>query len=88
MNNANIKEMCEDNYIKFKQINFSQNNLIINNNQNNNLMTRHKIKFFKNEHNENQNEIMNTEIKHPKEIIKHLIQENADLRAILKVAII
>ncbi|XP_043513295.1 putative leucine-rich repeat-containing protein DDB_G0290503 [Frieseomelitta varia] len=87
LNNANIKEMCEDNYIKFKQINFSQNNLIINNNNqnnNNNLMTRHKIKFFKNEHNENQNEVMNTEIKHPKEIIKHLIQENADLRAILQ----
>ena len=72
--------MCEDNYIKFKQFDSPQNN--------NNLMTRYKNKFFKNEHNENQSEVMNTEIKHPKQIIKHLTQENADLRATLKVAII
>lgn len=77
-NNVNIKEVPENNCITFERSNSP-----------NNLLMRYKIEHMKSEHNENQNEIMNRdgEIKHPKEIIKHLVQENAELRAILKVAI-
>ncbi|XP_068984184.1 uncharacterized protein MAL8P1.12-like isoform X4 [Bombus flavifrons] len=74
-NNVNIKEVPENNCITFERSNSP-----------NNLLMRYKIEHMKSEHNENQNEIMNRdgEIKHPKEIIKHLVQENAELRAILK----
>lgn len=77
-NNVNIKEVPENNCITFERSNSP-----------NNLLMRYKMEHTKCEHNENQNEIMNRdcEIKHPKEIIKDLVQENAELRAILKVAI-
>lgn len=77
--------MPENNCITFERSN-SPNNLLV---EHTNIRFIDKMEHTKSEHNENQNEIMNRdcEIKHPKEIIKHLIQENAELRAILKVAI-
>lgn len=55
--------------------------------QDNNVNTKYKEKNITNEYNVNQNKIENKdfEIKHPKEVIKHLVQENDDLRTILKV---
>lgn len=84
-NNVNIKKVPENNCITFERSN-SPNNLLV---EHTNIRFIDKMEHTKSEHNENQNEIMNRdcEIKHPKEIIKHLVQENAELRAILKVAI-
>ncbi|XP_050576464.1 repetitive organellar protein-like isoform X2 [Bombus affinis] len=81
-NNVNIKKVPENNCITFERSN-SPNNLLV---EHTNIRFIDKMEHTKSEHNENQNEIMNRdcEIKHPKEIIKHLIQENAELRAILK----
>ncbi|XP_061932735.1 spindle assembly abnormal protein 7-like isoform X2 [Apis cerana] len=78
LNNVNIKdELLKNNYITFERFDSLQDN---------NVNTKYKEKNITNEHNVNQNKMENKdfEIKHPKEVIKHLVQENDDLRTILK----
>ncbi|KAG9436472.1 hypothetical protein HZU67_01429 [Apis mellifera carnica] len=78
LNNVNIKdELLKNNYITFERFDSLQDN---------NVNTKYKEKNITNEYNVNQNKIENKdfEIKHPKEVIKHLVQENDDLRTILK----
>lgn len=82
MNNVNTKdELLKNNYITFERFDSLQDN---------NINTKYKEKNITNEHNVNQNKMENKdfEIKHPKEVIKHLVQENDDLRIILKVIFI
>ncbi|XP_031771530.1 uveal autoantigen with coiled-coil domains and ankyrin repeats-like [Apis florea] len=78
LNNVNIKdEILKNNYKTFERFDSLQDN---------NINTKYKEKNIINEHNVNQNKMENKdfEIKHPKEVIKHLMQENDDLRTILK----
>lgn len=67
-----------------------------NSSDDNSLKMWYSVKYLENENNKNENEtekllkeleINNAEVKHCKEAIKHLGQENADLRAVLKVPI-